>query len=225
MTDQIERHIVRPSTGLSVADLSCQRGERRLFDGLALQVAPGGALHVGGANGVGKTTLLRVLAGLTRPESGTLCWNGAPLHGGEHTPRVAYLGHANALKEDFSALENLRHASPAGASISAHDAHGALEWIGLAEQARLPVRHLSQGQRRRVALARLMLAQDRPVWLVDEPFAALDRSAIALVCALLDAQRARDGIVVYTTHDETRLAGAGTFDLDGAAAGRGEGTC
>lgn len=223
MTDQTGRSGVRPPTGLHAASLSCRRGARLLFASLTLQLAPGAALRVAGANGSGKTTLLRVLAGLARPEAGSLSWDGAPMHGGDGPGRVAYLGHANALKEDLSALENLRYACMAeqggmrGDSSAADPARSQLEWIGLGRQAALPVRHLSQGQRRRVALARLRLAGARPLWLVDEPFAALDRAAIVLVCAMLEEQRARGGIVVYTTHDDTRLASELTLDLDAHA--------
>lgn len=225
MTEQTERIDVRSSRRLEVAGLSCRRGDRLLFDRLALAIGPGDALRVAGANGTGKSTLLRVLAGLVRPESGTLAWDGAPLHGGDNAARVAYLGHVNALKDDFSALENLRYASPAQMGIGADDARRALDWIGLGAQAGLPVRYLSQGQRRRVALARLRLSHARPLWLVDEPFAALDHPSIVLVCAMLEEQRARGGMVVYTTHDDTRLAGSRTLDLDGAAPMLAENPC
>lgn len=194
--------------------LVCARGERELFAPLSLTLCGGDALRIAGPNGSGKSSLLRVLAGLSLAAHGSVRWNGVDPSG--YRAKVAYLGHAAAVKDSLSALENLMHAGLPEAAVSAAEALHALEWIGLDQQADLPACQLSQGQRKRVALARLRHARTRPLWLLDEPFSALDRASIAVVCALLEQHRARGGIVVYTTHDDTVLRGARHLSLDGA---------
>lgn len=195
---------------LEVTDLACLKGDRLLFRGLALRLAPGAMLRVAGPNGVGKTSLLRLLTGLTEPEAGTVSWCGVPLRRERENFHRAlfYLGHAAALNDMLSALENLRFACAAAGDEEVDEAAcvRALERIGLGAQLDLPARVLSQGQRRRVGLARLFLASARPLWVLDEPFTALDVHAVADLADTLGAHCAAGGIVVLTTHQEAPFA-------------------
>ena len=198
-----------PDTGppLATRALACRRGERLLFSGLDVDLAAGEVLWVRGANGRGKTSLLRLLTGLAAPAGGEIRWAGRPLRaaGADYRSRLLYIGHANGLKDDLSALESLRflariHGRPADdAALVA-----ALASLGLASRRAAPVRSLSQGQRRRVALARLALdlAADEAtsLWILDEPYDALDADGIATLNRLLAAQAARGGSVVLTSH-------------------------
>lgn len=182
---------------LSVSGLECSRGERSLFQGLHFSAPAGAIVWIRGANGQGKTTLLRTLAGLSPPAAGTIARSGEAAGW-----TLLYLAHSNALKEDLTVRESLSfllrlHGGRAAAS--AIDA--ALERLGLATRHDAPVRTLSQGQRRRVALARLAFAADRPgVWLLDEPYDALDVDGVAILDALLALHAGRGGITVLTSH-------------------------
>lgn len=191
--------------------LACQRGERRLFDGLDLQVQPGQALWVQGGNGVGKTSLLRLLCGLLPPWAGAVLWEGQPVRQqreGFHRA-LFYLGHAPGVKGELSALENLLLSSRvAGHALSESQALAALHCVGLAALARLPAGSLSLGQRKRVALARLQLRPAPPLWILDEPFDSLDVEAAATLGGTIGAHAAAGGLVVYTTHQPQALPGA-----------------
>jgi heme exporter protein A len=194
---------------LQAIDLSCVRGERRLFRALSFNVGAGEILQVRGDNGAGKTSLLRMLAGLSPPASGTVRWRGAARHriGEEYLGELAYIGHSNALKEDLTPVENLLAAlTLAGVASDVRQVRACLEAEGLDDAVGLPVQWLSQGQKRRVALARLALCQSRPLWILDEPFSALDRSAVQRLCSRIDSQASRGGVVVLTTHQEVRFA-------------------
>jgi heme exporter protein A len=196
---------------LQANDLSCVRGERRLFDALSFSVDAGEILQVRGDNGVGKTSLLRILAGLSPAASGAVRWRGAVRHrvSEEYRSELVFIGHSNALKEDLTPVENLLAAlALAGVASDEQAVRGCLETEGLDEAVRLPVQWLSQGQKRRVALARLALCESRPLWILDEPFSALDRSAIQRLCARIDSHASRGGLVVLTTHQEVRFAAA-----------------
>ena len=204
---------------LEVNELECARGDRVLFRGLTFALAPGRLLHVQGANGSGKTTLLRALAGLSQPVHGDIRWRGAPI-GGQREPFAAalcYVGHPNALQGELNALENLRFAAWLnGDTADAASIEQALDQLALMPCARLPAKVLSQGQKRRLALARLRLA-DKPLWILDEPFTALDAASCARITALLDAHLANNGMVLMASHqalaiDATRLQ---TLALDG----------
>lgn len=185
--------------------LACQRGERLLFRGLALQLAGGELLRVAGANGMGKTSLLRLLAGLSLPAAGSLHWQGLDIreqrevfHAG-----LLYLGHAPALHELLLPGENLHFACRiAGLPVSRAACDAALAQLGLARQLELPCKLLSQGQRRRVGLARLPLAASRPLWILDEPFTALDVAAVTALAAQIDAHCAAGGSVIFTSHQD-----------------------
>jgi heme exporter protein A len=199
----------KSEAGVLEADgLATIRGERLIFAGLSFRVAAGGALLLTGPNGAGKSTLLRLLAGLGRIEAGRLLWDGEDALADlpAHAARVAYLGHLDALKLGLTAAENLR---PWGtrAAVAA-----ALEAGGLAPLADLPVRLLSAGQRRRLALARLDL-RGAALWLLDEPTLGLDVAAVARFGAMLARHRAGGGVVVAATHLPLPLAEAATLAI------------
>lgn len=188
--------------------IHCERSGNTLFQDISFDVLPGDAMHVEGRNGDGKTSLLRILCGLLSPTGGTVQWNGANIRSAreEYWQHLLYIAHANGLKEDLSAEENLVIAGRlSGIAIDADGATALLETLGLEECIGKAVGKLSQGQRRRIALARLWLAQDRPLWILDEPIAALDADAIRMVTARLNAHLASGGMVVYTTHQEWLL--------------------
>jgi heme exporter protein A len=193
---------------LTVHELSCERGTRLLFEDLAFAVEPGMLLHVQGSNGSGKTSLLRLLCGLSTPAAGRVCWDSEDIRelDEEYASQLTYIGHQPALKDNLSALENLRFAQAlAGQPVTPDQVQDALRAIGLLHGVNLPLRVLSQGQRRRVALARLWLC-NRPLWILDEPFAALDASAIRLVEKHLEAHLTQGGMIVLTTHQEPAIA-------------------
>lgn len=194
---------------LEANDLACLKGDRLLFRGLSFRLAAGDMLRVAGPNGFGKTSLLRILCGLASAEYGEVCWHGRAIgrtreafHGA-----LLYVGHAPALNDLLSPLENLLFACRAsGDAVSAEAGAGALRRIGLGEQLDLPARVLSQGQRRRVGLARLFLSGARKLWVLDEPFNALDVAAVADLATTLSAHCAAGGAVVLTTHQDAPFA-------------------
>lgn len=193
---------------LEVIGLGCLRGERRLFGGVSFRLAPGGLIWIQGSNGSGKSTLLRTLCGLTQAMAGTVRWRGETIQtlGEDFRRELTYIGHANGLKEDLSALENLRIAAQlAGNSVSREAGVEALQRSGLAGREHLPVKFLSQGQRRRAALARLRLAHPRTLWLLDEPFNALDVGAVADMRHIMENHLARGGMIALTTHQDVAI--------------------
>ena len=192
---------------LSAHDLGCVRGGREVFEGVDFTVGSGEVLAVTGRNGAGKTTLLRVIAGLLEPARGCLeLTGGAPE---ASLPEQAhYLGHRDALKPALSVLENLRfwYAFLGDKVASAASAAAALEAVGLEALARLPAAYLSAGQRRRLAIARL-IAAPRPIWLLDEPTAALDAASQARLADLMRSHLAGGGLIVAATHGPLGLEG------------------
>lgn len=221
---------------LSVQDLGAQRGERPLFRRLSLQLLPGQVVWLRGRNGRGKTTLLRILAGLAPPARGQALLDGQPVH---RLPlalrtRLLYLAHANGLKDDLTVTEALRFlAQLQGAQPDAAALAAALQQVGMEARATALVRTLSQGQRRRAALARLALAlalgpghssDNRPdhapgVWLLDEPFDALDDDGVQMLNELLTRHARAGGSALLTSHQAVTLAepAVQTLDLDPCA--------
>ncbi|MGH8712417.1 MAG: cytochrome c biogenesis heme-transporting ATPase CcmA [Casimicrobiaceae bacterium] len=194
---------------LESSQLSAQRGAATLFSGVDFKLVPGDALLVTGANGSGKTTLLRIVAGLTQAAQGTLAWRGAAVGPSDARLRAAvlYIGHAAALKDELSAEENLVSlARLHGGDASREAVRAALAAWSLDHQGALPARALSLGQRRRVGLARLKLAR-RPLWVLDEPAAALDAAGISLLCDTLGAHLAHGGTAIVATHQDLALPG------------------
>ena len=192
---------------LEARRLSCVRGEASLFEDLSFSLNAGEALQVAGANGTGKTSLLRIVAGLTLPEEGEVFWRGESIatRRAEFHGQLAYLGHHLGLKAELTVVENLRviagiHGVPAAAPGVAE----VLDRIRLDHRADLPVRALSAGQRQRAALARMLLL-NAVLWILDEPFTALDMAGVALVKALADSHLERGGLVILTSHQAVTL--------------------
>jgi heme exporter protein A len=201
---------------LTVTDLACTRGDRELFAGIGFVLDKGAWLHLTGENGAGKTSLMRVLCGLSPPAAGDIHWDNAPIHelGDAYRSNLLYIGHHAAVKDELTARENLRvSAAVKGWSLSATDAGAALQRIGLGGREDLPLRFLSQGQRRRAALA-LLLVSGEPMWLLDEPFAALDETAITAITQIIAAHLAGGGIAVLTSHQQVELPAASKQALD-----------
>ena len=196
---------------LEVSGLECVRGERRLFAGVGFRLSGGELLSLQGRNGSGKTSLLRIVCGLSPAAGGEIFWRGETIGrlGEDYRRELCYLGHHNAIKEELTPLENLLTAAHlADEDLAEGDALDALEKVGLAGREDLACRYLSQGQKRRVALARLC-HERRALWVLDEPYVALDGAAIELVAGLIGAHLQRGGLVVLTTHQAVEVA-AGT---------------
>jgi heme exporter protein A len=181
--------------------LACRRGEALIFEAVDFALAPGDALWLSGPNGSGKSTLLRLMAGLLSPLEGVLQWKGTPIAADReaHRARLRYLGHLDAVKTHLSVAENLAFWA-AYWGVAASEVRPALTRLGIAHLAAAPARQLSAGQRRRSALARLALGP-APLWLLDEPSAALDSDGIARLVGLIAEARAGGGIVVFSSHD------------------------
>ena len=196
------------AAALELRDLACVRGRRRLFRGLNATLAPGQLLRVSGANGAGKTSLLRMLCGLLAPAHGQVLWHGQDLKRVRDSfhRQLIYLGHAAALKDDLTPLENLRVAARLGGDAPDEAAaRQALVAAGLGGREHLASRSLSQGQRRRAALARLPLGSAR-LWVLDEPFNALDTAATGWLLGLIEGHLQRAGMVVLTSHQPVGLS-------------------
>ena len=187
--------------------LACLRGDRLLFKNVGLELNSGGLLYVLGENGSGKSSLLRMLCGLLMPENGTVFWDEKSIkeNAEDYLSNLTYIGHLNGLKDDLTALENLAMgACIAGNEIAADKALDALSAIGIARCANLPARVLSQGQKRRVALARLWLAVGK-LWVLDEPFAALDVASVEVLAARISEHLSSGGMAILTTHQDVTI--------------------
>jgi heme exporter protein A len=204
------------SRGFAGTRLACRRGERLVFARLDFSLAPGGALILVGPNGSGKSSLLRLMAGLSRPARGILTWDGVAIDDDReaHCARLHFIGHADALKPLLTVEETLRfwagmrrREPPDSARIDA-----ALAQFGLERGATLPCRYLSAGQRRRLALARLV-ASPAALWLLDEPTTGLDTEAAGQLHAAIDAHRRAGGSIVLSTHAPLEIADAAFLSL------------
>jgi heme exporter protein A len=192
---------------LKVSGLCCVREERVLFDNLSFSLASGEILQLAGPNGVGKTSLLRLVAGLSRPEHGSITWQERSISQvtESYQRQCLYLGHHAGVKAELSAIENLHfYLGLAGEKVTSSELHGLLAKVGLAGLEDEPVAHLSAGQQRRVALARLWLVK-RKLWILDEPFTAIDKQGVAYLEKVMLAHAQAGGMVLLTTHQELSL--------------------
>jgi len=193
--------------GLCVDKVHVWRGERHVLRGVGLRVEPGELLHISGPNGTGKTTLLRVVSGLLRPERGTVTWRGKSIAAvrPEYYGALAYASHEPALKSDLTALENLRFAVGLKRRVTTAELRASLQRTGVEGCADLPSRVLSAGQRRRVAMARVVSFR-APLWLLDEPYTNLDTAGAALMTSLLEDHVRSGGMVLVVAHHDLQLA-------------------
>ncbi len=206
----------RRMTRISAENLACFRGGRLVFRGLAFSVVPGGALLLTGTNGSGKSSLLRILAGLLEPFDGSVLADGLPLDRGtraDHAARTAYIGHQDALKPTLTVEETVEFWSAlALGGDRAMSCDKALAALNLSDLAPVRVQYLSSGQRRRLALTRLLVS-GADLWLMDEPTVGLDTASVALVEDMVARHRDAGGTAILSTHIEFRLGGASTLDL------------
>jgi len=209
---------------LEVAELECVRGDRRLFAHLSFSLEQGELLYLYGDNGSGKTTLMRAICGLFHPTEGKILWNGKDIRdlSEDYTREVLYVGHKNGIKDDLTAIENLRILSTLdGVHLSEDQAWDSLDRIGLRGFEDLPTQVLSQGQKRRVALARL-LAHQAKLWILDEPFTALDRDAVTMLQEVIRAHVDGGGMALLTTHQEVNLTQGQVKQLQLGGEGRAD---
>jgi heme exporter protein A len=193
---------------LEATNLGCVRGDRRLFKEINFSLTPGTFLQLLGPNGSGKTSFLRIICGLLVQAEGEIRWQGANIRslGEEYFTAVTYLGHRIGVKDELSALENLRVSTALnGIEISEGKARAVLKTMGLDGRESLPARLLSEGQRRRVALARLIVC-NTTLWLLDEVLTSLDKVAIALIRSLIEEHLSNGGIAIVATHQELEFS-------------------
>jgi heme exporter protein A len=201
---------------LRVSNLSCSRGNKPLFADVSFELNAGQALHLEGDNGVGKTSLLRIVCGLSPADAGEVCWHDKTIQENATAFRSSlfYLGHGLSLKEELTALENLMSdAAVSGRTLREAQALVALARMGLRGREHLPLRVMSQGQKRRTALARL-LASQAPLWVLDEPFVALDVKAVDGLRGLLAEHVANGGMVLFTSHQPVALSTTNGTSVD-----------
>lgn len=215
MTNNIFPTSGKSDSVLEALALACVRGDKKLFSDLNFRVSPGVCLHIRGENGVGKTSLLRLLTGLSKPDAGEVFWGN---HSIAKDP-IAYhrdllfIGHRDALKEDLTALENIQlYAAVDDVALSQEKALGALWRFGLRGREYLPVHFLSAGQKRRILMAR-MLTREARLWILDEPFNALDIKAVHELQDLIVQQLDRGGSVIMTSHQEVSIPNMQVLDL------------
>ncbi len=200
---------------LDIIKLTCVRGDKQLFSELSFSVASGTLLFVHGPNGSGKTTLLRTLCGLTLQEDGEIRWNNEDVKSlrEDYLRHVSYFGHVNGLKDELTGLENLRVATRlAGVKVSDEGISDVLARLGVEVCQDLPTKVLSQGQKKRTALARFLLLKTK-LWILDEPFTALDAGAVDLLQVIIGEHIKSGGIVILTTHQEVALEGVSVEHL------------
>jgi heme exporter protein A len=207
--------VVAP-TLLEVNKLGCVRGDRRLFSALDLSLAAGTYLQVTGPNGSGKTSLLRILCGLLAPAEGEIKWEGENIRSlaEDYFTSVTYLGHRHGVKDELSGIENLRISNALNGIVVTRDrAREVLARMGLKGRESLPARLLSEGQRRRVALARLLTCNTK-LWLLDEVLTSLDKGAVGLIRSLIEEHLANGGIAIVATHQDLALAAGSSQRLE-----------
>ncbi|MGB0497308.1 MAG: heme ABC exporter ATP-binding protein CcmA [Rubricella sp.] len=203
---------------LALSDLSIRRSGRPILTGLSMEAAPGEAVILRGPNGAGKSTLLRAIAGLV-PFDGRIAWNGSADRDALHAA-LAFAGHLDAIKPQLTVEENIRF----WAGLFGGDAEAAMARFRLGEIADRPTFACSAGQKRRTGLARLALAANRPLWLLDEPTVSLDTDTVALFAGVVSEHLARGGIVLVATHIDLGLGDARTVTLSGPGAAEREST-
>ncbi|OOS00225.1 heme ABC transporter ATP-binding protein CcmA [Haemophilus paracuniculus] len=189
---------------LQLNDIACQRGDKLLFQGLNATWQAGSFVQIEGHNGIGKTSLLRILAGLARPLAGDVSWNGLAIHKNreEYHHNLLYLGHQAGIKPELTAWENLRFYQQISQSEQGDEIlWQSLEKVGLIGREDLPASQLSAGQQKRIALARLWISK-APLWILDEPFTAIDKTGVKLLTALFESHAKQGGIVILTSHQE-----------------------
>lgn len=200
---------------LQVRHLACERGDRRLFRNLNFQLSAGQVLQIVGHNGAGKTSLLRILAGLLEPSHGEICWAGQRIKRvkSEFLQDLTYLGHLSGVKSHLTPLENLKFFTRLHGHQPIISYEEALTQLGLKAFIDDPAGHLSAGQQRRIALARLLVTKAR-LWILDEPLTALDKSGVALMTQMIDAHRQKGNMVILTSHQAFTLDGIDVLDLE-----------
>lgn len=205
-----------PTLTLTLENLACERGENRLFEGCSAEFHSGDWVQIEGHNGIGKTSLLRILVGLALPTEGRVLFNGEPMLSQRESyyASLFYLGHQAGVKPELTPWENLRfYQKLSGLPLSDEALWTALEKVGLLGREELPCSHLSAGQNRRVALAKLWLTT-APIWVLDEPFTAIDKKGVADLTALIEQHCERGGLVIFTSHQTAESERVKTLSLD-----------
>jgi heme exporter protein A len=204
-----------PNNILELRNLACLKGERVLFSGVSFEIAAGTLVRVVGANGSGKTSLMRMIAGISQPAAGEVKWNGqtTPHDPFQFLQSLVYLGHASAIKDELFPAENVMASSAIqGENFTQSEVHAVLSQLGLGERLDVESLSLSAGQRRRVALARLWLTQ-RPLWLLDEPFTALDPNAVQMLSHRISGHLKAGGMCFYTTHQPVEIIAEQSLEI------------
>ncbi|QIW15870.1 heme ABC transporter ATP-binding protein CcmA [Pasteurellaceae bacterium RH1A] len=201
---------------LSLVNLACERGENRLFEGCNFTLQTGDWVQIEGHNGIGKTSLLRILAGLAQPAEGQVEWNGKAIskQRDNYYDQLFYLGHQAGVKPELTPWENLRfYQKIQGLPLSDDDLWNALEKVSLIGREDLPCSHLSAGQQRRVALAKLWLTK-ATLWILDEPFTAIDKAGVAKLISHIEAHCQAGGMVIFTSHQAAESEKVKSLSLD-----------
>ena len=199
---------------LQTRDLSCVKDDHVLFEGLNLDLSPGQILLVEGKNGSGKTSLLRILTGLSLPESGDVMWQGSPISevGPDYYEQVNYVGHHDGIKRDLTCLENLRLVQAMGKPLPI-DLDEALQKVNLYRFGDNFVATLSAGQKRRLAMARLVVTEAQ-LWIMDEPFTSLDKASMAMFQQMFEQHLENGGVIVMTSHHDIEMPGSDVVRLN-----------
>lgn len=207
---------MRKNNQLSLNNIACERGETRLFEGCHLTIESGQWWQIEGHNGIGKTSLLRILTGLAQAAEGEVCWNGEPiqLQRAEYYSALFYLGHHAGIKPELTAWENLRYYQKIqGLPLDDKSLWNALGKVGLVGREELPCSYLSAGQQRRVALAKLWLTE-ATLWILDEPFTAIDKKGVSELIAHIEQHCEQGGICIFTSHQTAESDKVRVFSLD-----------